>query len=324
MKILPIDLPGGWRGMTGPLSARSLNVSSAVAALAILASGCQLAQTRPQPVPIPPAVPQNVDGVATVDVTQAAATRDFHKNATERQRFQVHLDFGKVFEAQGNLDAAVVEYQGALDVVKTRRRGELTLADEALANRRMGGAFDRLGRFAQAEVHYKKALKLTPKEPKIWNDVGYSYYLQQRWSDAERALRTAMKLAPEDARTRTNLGLTLAAAGRTSEALPLLSQAEGDATGHVNLGYLLAATGQYELARQQYETALALEPNLALAHRALAQLDRQQHGVPQPASSLTAQKLRTSVGTADPRVAPASASTGGRFLLPPPPPLPSH
>ena len=67
---------------------------------------------------------------------------------------------------------------------------------------------------------------------------------------------------PTTSEIRTNLGLTLAAAGRTDEALPLLSQSNGDAIGHANLGYLLAATGQVDLARQQYETALALRPDL--------------------------------------------------------------
>ena len=64
------------------------------------------------------------------------------------------------------------------------------------------------------------------------------------------ALKTAVRLSPDDDRIRTNLGLTLAAAGRTDEALPLLSQSNGDAIGHANLGYLLAASGQFDLARQ--------------------------------------------------------------------------
>ena len=158
--------------------------------------------------------------------SQTGPKTDFHKTATERQRFQVHIDFGRVFEAQGNFDAAILEYQDALAVAEAREHGQLKPVDEALAHRRMGGALDQLGRFAQAEVHYKKALKLSPKDPKIWNDAGYSYYLQGRWAEAEGALKTAARFAPDDERIRTNLGLTLAAAGRTEEALPLLSRTE--------------------------------------------------------------------------------------------------
>ena len=115
--------------------------------------------------------------------------------------------------------------------VEAKRRGSFGPADSALAHRRMAGALDRLGRFAQAEVHYQKALKLSPRDPKVWNDAGYSYYLQGRWPDAERALKTAAKLAPDDERIRINLGLALAAAGKTDEAFPLLSQSTGDANG---------------------------------------------------------------------------------------------
>ena len=130
----------------------------------------------------------------------AASNTEFHAKATDRQSFQVHIDFGRVFESHGDFDAAVMEYQNALTVIENKKRGTFQSADLALAHRRMGGALDRLGRFAQAEVHYQKALKACPKDPKVWNDAGYSYYLQGRWSDAEKALRTAAKLAPDDER----------------------------------------------------------------------------------------------------------------------------
>ena len=187
----------------------------------------------------------------------------------------------------------------------------------------MAAALDRLGRFPQAEDHYKKAMKLGPKDPKIWNDAGYSYYLQGRWGEAERALRTALKLAPDDARVRTNLGLTLAAAGRTQEALPLLSRSEGDAVGHANLGYLLAATGQFDQARQEYQKALALRPDLELPRRALVQLDRQQQGVPATdPKTLMARSTMPPTGPVDPAVKPASTSVDDDVSLPIPPPLP--
>jgi tetratricopeptide (TPR) repeat protein len=176
---------------------------------------------------------------------------------------------------------------------------------------------DRLGRFAQAETHYQKALKLSPKDPKIWNDAGYSYYLQGRWADAERALNTAIRLAPEDDRIRTNLGLTLAAQGRTEQALPLLSRSNGEAIGHVNLGYLLAATGQLDLARQQYETALALRPDLAVARRALAQIEFKQRNAisATPPPNLAEQGMRSTAHQVDPGV--NRASTKNTKTLPP-------
>jgi Flp pilus assembly protein TadD len=261
----------------------------------------------------------------TVDVTRTTVGdgTTFRKTATDRQRFQVHLDFGRIFEAQGNFDGAIPEYQDALKVAETGGHREFQAEDRALAHRRLAAAFDRLGRFPQAEDHYRKAMKLGPKDPKIWNDTGYSYYLQGRWSDAERALRTALKLAPDDARIRTNLGLTLAAAGRTQEALPLLSRSDGDAIGHANLGYLLAATGQFERARQEYQKAVALRPDLDLPRRALAQLDRQQKGVPDTGTrTLMSRSTMSPTGPADPAVRPASASSSDAVPTPIPPPVP--
>ncbi len=230
---------------------------------------------KTDPPPTPPAAPEAVaPGTVAVDLTKAHDPNGFREHVTQDQRIHVHIDFGRVFESQGNFEAALAEYQQALAACEHKGIGRTRSADEALAHRRIGNALDRLGRFAQAEMHYKKALRLSPRDPKIWNDAGYSFYLQGRWADAERAFKSGSRLAPEDVKLKTNLGLTLAAAGRTKEALPLLSQYSGDAIGHANLGYLLAATGQVELARQQYLQALALRPSLALARRALAQLDR--------------------------------------------------
>ena len=249
----------------------------ALAATVVLATGCLAAppKTKKEPAVSPPVAPENsATNTLSVDLTKAYEQNTFHQNVTPEQRVHVHLDLGRVFESRGNHEAALMEYEQALEACEKKSIGRSRSADLALAHRRIAGSLDRLGRFAQAEVHYKKAIKLSPKDPKIWNDAGYSYYLQGRWADAARALKTAAKLAPEDSRIMTNLGLTLAAAGKTEEALPLLSQYSGDAVGHANLGFLLAATGQVEMARQQYLQALALRPSMSIAQRALQQLDR--------------------------------------------------
>ncbi|MDR3618020.1 MAG: tetratricopeptide repeat protein [Paludisphaera borealis] len=246
--------------------------------LLTLFGGCrsrELVRT-PQSQPPPPQAPiESGPGTVSVDLSRpAGAEQTFKPEATASQRFNVHLDLGKVFENQGNYEAALLEYQEALAVGERSGIGKSRSRDEALAHRRLGNALDGLGRFSQAEVHYKKALKLDPHNVKIWNDAGYSYYLQGRWADAEGTLQSAARLAPGDMRIKTNLGLTLAAVGRSEEALALLSQYSGDAIGHANLGYLLAATGQTDLARREYEQALAMRPNLDQARRALDQLSR--------------------------------------------------
>ena len=140
----------------------------------------------------------------------------------------------------------------------------------------MAGALDRLGRFGQAEAHYRSALELSPNDPKVWNDAGYSYYLQGRQADAERSLKTAAKLDPDNPRIQTNLGLALAAAGKTDEALAALSKAGGPAAGNANLAYLLASLGKTDEARKHYQAALKLQPQLAPAREALARLDAVQ------------------------------------------------
>jgi len=309
----PIDRQAARPAMHGGACARSIVIGTCLALTGVMGGGCVVTprQAGSGAGPLPPQVPESATGAAAVSQDQRDAPKsEFRETATDRQKFQVHIDFGRVFETQENFDAAVLEYQDALTVLENPKRGTFQPADEALAQRGMGGALDRLGRFAQAEVHYKKALKLSPKDPKIWNDAGYSYYLQGRWADAEFALRTAGNLAPDDERIRTNLGLTLAAAGKPDQAFPLLSESNGDAAGHANLGYLLAATGQFDLARRQYETALALRPNLELARRALARLDRQQDGVQQAskAPEQIAQVARTIATPVDASVNQASTS----------------
>lgn len=281
--------------------------------------------------PAPATSPTSGDPTPTVSVDlnrTVGENTTFHRSATDRQRFQVHVDFGKVFEAQGNLEGATQEYREAIKIAEERRRRGLNHADAALAHRRLASALDRQGRFSEAEPHYRKAQQLAAKDPRVWNDSGYSYYLQGRLEEAETALRTASKLAPDDARIRTNLGMVLAAAGKTREALPLLSNNQGDAIGHANLGYLLAATGQYDLARREYQEALLLRPDLLLAQRALTQLDRQQNAAATGTTAITA-IAPASTGTriptpVDPAVTRASAmSMAPTDVLPPlPPPLP--
>ncbi|MBV8230095.1 MAG: hypothetical protein JO329_08955, partial [Planctomycetaceae bacterium] len=108
-------------------------------------------------------VPWRGNAVNTTVTTSSAAgpidsavTRaDFHREVSPDQQYNVHLEVRRIYEAQGGYEAAIAEYQKALDACA---HGGLNLVmgkglgeKQALAHRRMGAAFDRLGRFAQAE-----------------------------------------------------------------------------------------------------------------------------------------------------------------------------
>jgi Flp pilus assembly protein TadD len=195
-----------------------------------------------------------------------------------------------MLEGQGNGEAAVVEYQKAIEAIDRGGilNGKVPTAQKTLAHRHMAAALDRLGRFAQAEIHYRQALRFSPNDPKVWNDAGYSAYLQRNYTEAERRLTTAARLAPGDARVHTNLGLALAAAGRTDAALEALSLVAGPAIGHANLAFILAAAGKTAEAREHYQSALKIQPDLKAAQVALAKLDAQTPATGPNATALAA------------------------------------
>lgn len=234
---------------------------------------------------------------------------DFRRELELPKQAEAYIDLARALEAQGNVDGAIASYQKAIDVGDSQ--GRFQLRDKvsgdtrALAHRRLAALYDRIGQFAQSEVHYREALKLSPNDAKVWNDHGYSKYLQRQWSDAERALRTASKLSPDDARVHTNLGLCLAAEGKTEEALAMLSKAAGPAIGHANMGYILASLGKTEEARSHYLQALAIRPDLAPARAAVAQLERT------PAAP-TVEAIAAGPAPLDRGVARTSAAEGSR------------
>lgn len=189
------------------------------------------------------------------------------------QRIGVHLDLGRVLESQDRPDAALGEYRKAVEAyreVGDRVRGDSE--EKADLHRKLARAFDHLGLSEEAKSHYRTAQKKAPRDPKVWNDAGYSAFFQGRFEEAEGLLRKAAKLDPANPRILTNLGMALAAEGKVDPALEVLTKASGPLAARMNLAYVLASTGQADEARKQYRAVLATNPDLELARKGLAKL----------------------------------------------------
>ena len=172
----------------------------------------------------------------------------------------VRMTMARSFEKQGQIDQAIKTY---LEIVKKDE-------SRADAHHRLAVLHDIKGDCKSSEGFYRAALEKDPENPELHCDLGYSYYLQRRWPEAEASLRQALSLEPDLTRAHINYGLLLARAGRVNEALVEFNQAgcpEVDA--RTNLAFAFMLQQRWADAQQQYEHALAINPQSKAAQDGL-------------------------------------------------------
>lgn len=79
--------------------------------------------------------------------------------------------------------------------------------DNATAHHGMAMASDLSQQWADAEYHYRQALRIRPRDANLLCDIGYSYLLQNRYSEASRYLNHAIEINPKHESAQMNLAL---------------------------------------------------------------------------------------------------------------------
>jgi len=64
---------------------------------------------------------------------------------------------------------------------------------------------------------YEMSLKLNPKNPDVWNNLGSLYYSQKDYGSAERYYRKALKLSPKSSLIYKNLGTAMLAENKVKK-----------------------------------------------------------------------------------------------------------
>ncbi len=207
---------------------------------------------------------------------------------TPAQEADVQISMGRVAEQQGDLDQAMAAYRTALDRDKSR----------ADAYARLAILHDKQGKFRESADLYRKALALRPGDPDIFCDMGYSFYLQRRWAEAEMNLRQSLAVNPEHRRAHNNLALLLVRDNRLGDALAEFGKAGSDPVqAHMNLAFALTIDQRWESARAEYQRALALDPSSQLAKARLDELNnllaKREPAAPAPDGARRDPPLRT-------------------------------
>ena len=139
----------------------------------------------------------------------------------------------------------------------------------ALALGYLGDRLTDAGDVDRAQLGYRKALAVSPDDPRVLSAQGLSLYRAQRFGEAIPILQRAVALDPEASLARVNLGIAQAAAGDVQGAqqtyVRLLEENPSEPLGWFNLGNLLQRTERLAEATEAYARAVALDGSLAPA-----------------------------------------------------------
>lgn len=124
-----------------------------------------------------------------------------------------------------------------------------------------GACRERIGRFADAEQDFLKALELYPDQPEVLNYLGYMWLvMDQRIPEAAEMIQKAYEQRPDQPHIIDSMGWMLYRTGRIEEAVTLLEQAialmPADPSVNEHLGDAYWHSGRKNEARFQWERSL--------------------------------------------------------------------
>lgn len=172
---------------------------------------------------------------------------------------EVYLSAARLYENQGEFEAATGQYRKALEVAPKSLPALIGFARLQ----------DRQSKFEEASRLYKKAIVAHPQSATAYNDLGLC---QARHGQPEAALENiqkAVQLEPANKLYRNNAASVLVDMSRSTEALEHLVLAHGEAVAHYNLGFLLFQRDRNEQASEQFALAVEKDSSLVQAREML-------------------------------------------------------
>lgn len=150
---------------------------------------------------------------------------------------------------------------------------------EADAHKKLGIAFLHERNDPAAIGELRQSVKKNKWDKEAWQMLGLAYFSYDRHEDAEVALLRAIKIDPEFAQAQVNLGSLYLEIGRFEDAVEVLEKAADNpeyrepARARHNLAYAWYSQGDYEKARELYQSVLRKFPNFCPGLHGLGMVD---------------------------------------------------
>lgn len=186
------------------------------------------------------------------------------------------VDPGKEAQAYYMMGVSHLRDQNPTQALKEFLKAERIDADNVDLQSALGQTYLLKGAYDLSEIHFKRALEISPNSPEVKNNLGALYLSMQRWDDAIKYFRMAIAdllfTSPEVA--HTGLGFAQFKKGNFVDAIASYRQAVSTnpdyAPAYYRLGETYYALDKLELAVEELNKALRLAPNYADAHYRLA------------------------------------------------------
>ena len=187
--------------------------------------------------------------------------------------------------SQGDTFGAIKEYQLAL------------LADEAngMAWNSLGICLAGLGRHAEAERHFSKALECNPGDAMALYNLGYMHQSRGRTEEARLRYRECLSREPDHLFAMVRMGQLAESAGNHKAAREFFEKAAllpgGESLTYRHFARLSISEGKLDEAREHLHEALLYDPQDALSMALLARLYLDGGEDPEMAASLARQSV---------------------------------
>jgi len=163
--------------------------------------------------------------------------------------------------------------QGLVREAEADLREALSRNDKlAFAHSSLAILLDLAGRPAEAERHHRRAVELTPRDPRYLNNLGFSLFARGDAREAIPVFLQALREDPGNARVRNNLGFAYAVAKDFTRAREQFERAGDPRRARENLALAYERTGALPQAYELYVEAARLDPGDAAAQVDLARL----------------------------------------------------